>query len=158
MYVVFDIDYLLIEPLKKHLYSLKSIEYQVLFLLQLIDFEINFKEYSNKIASNWYEMTEERYREGEYSLADSDKKFVLEYAREKNSLDKAKDLINKLCNCKDGVLDYDDIIAEAENEISTIQDISNFKFTEISEDTEKSKKLGKHTSIGTILGFKPNKE
>ena len=152
---MFDIDFLLIEPLKEHLNSLQNIEYQVLFLFQLIDFEKNFAEYSNKISDNWYKMTEERYPVGEYSFSDNDKKFIIEYAKEKNSLEKAKELINKLCNTKDGVLDYDDIIAEAENEITTIQNIDGFEFTDISKKSVTSDKAKKHTSINTILGFKP---
>ena len=152
---MFDIDYLLIEPLKEHLNSLQNIEYQVLFLFQLIDFEKNFAEYSNKISDNWYKMTEERYPVGEYSFSDNDKKFIIEYAKEKNNLEKAKELINKLCNTKDGVLDYDDIIAEAENEITTIQNIDSFEFTDMSENSKKTDTPKKHTSINTILGFKP---
>ena len=103
-------------------------------------------------------MTEERYPVGEYSISDSDKKFVIEYAKEKNSLEKTKELINKLCSTKDGVIDYDDIIAEAEIEITTIQNIDSFEFTDISEKSATSDKPKRHTSINTILGFKPKTE
>lgn len=155
---MFDIEFLLIEPLREHLYSLKNIEYQVLFLFQVIEFEKNFKHYSQKIYDYWYEMTEERYPIGEYSVSENDKSFILEYAKEKNNLSKVKELINKLCNCNDGVLDYDDIIAEAENEISTIQNIDSFEFTETEQSSEQNKKDVKHTSINAILSFKPNNQ
>ena len=89
---MFDIDYLLIEPLKEHLNSLQNIEYQVLFLFQLIDFEKNFAEYSNKISDNWYKMTEERYPAEEYSFSDNDKKFIIEYAKRKTALKKQRNL------------------------------------------------------------------
>lgn len=80
--------------MKEHLYSLKNIEYQVLFLFQVIEFEKNFKQYSQKIYDYWYEMTEERYPVGEYSVSENDKSFILEYAKEKNNLSKTIDLIN----------------------------------------------------------------
>ena len=153
---MFDIDYLLINPLEEHLYSLKNIEYQVFFLFQLLEFDKNFKEYSDKISDHWYEMTEEQYPISGYTLSESDKIFIIEYAKEINNLSKVKKLINKLCNCKDGVLDYDDIMAEAENEISTIQNINNFDFTQILQSTSDNKNGTKHTSINTILAFKPN--
>ena len=51
---------------------------------------------------------------------------------------------------------YDDIMAEAENEISTIQNINNFDFTQTLQGTSDNKNGTKHTSINTILAFKPN--
>jgi hypothetical protein len=69
-----------------------------------------------------------------------------------NSLDKVKKLINKLCSLSDGVYDYDEVITQAENEISTIRTIDDFDFTDtVSANTNNNKK----PNINSLLNFKP---
>jgi hypothetical protein len=69
-----------------------------------------------------------------------------------NSLDKVKKLINKLGSLSDGVYDYDEVITQAENEISTIRTIDDFDFTDtVSANTNNNKK----PNINSLLNFKP---
>jgi hypothetical protein len=69
-----------------------------------------------------------------------------------NSLDKVKKLINKLGSLSDGVYDYDEVITQAENEVSTIRTIDDFDFTDtVSANTNNNKK----PNINSLLNFKP---
>jgi hypothetical protein len=61
-------------------------------------------------------------------------------------------LINKLGSLSDGVYDYDEVITQAENEISTIRTIDDFDFTDsVSTNANNNKK----PNINSLLNFKP---
>jgi len=149
---VFDIKYLLIPALAKQLESISDFKEKTEFLLKLINFEIYFKKYAEKIKDNWYKEAEERYSAEDYSFIFSDKAFIIKYAEETKNTDKVIELINKLCN--PDVFDYDTVIAEIENETAIIANIDDFEFSEEITPTKQAK-TGKKTKLDVLLRFSP---
>jgi hypothetical protein len=149
---MFDIDFLLIKPLSQQLEKIENYRDKVEFLFKVIEFDKYFSQYSDEIKDCWYEITGERYTTENYIIGRNDRLFISDYAFETRNILKVKDLINKLCSLSDGVYDYDEIIATAENEISVIRNIDDFEFTDTTPTTETHKK----TRLDTLLKFKPN--
>lgn len=149
---MFDIDFLLIKPLSQQLEKIENYRDKVEFLFKVIEFDKYFSQYSDEIKDCWYEITGERYLTENYIIGRNDRLFISDYAFETRNIIKVKDLINKLCSLSDGVYDYDEVIAAAENEISVIRNIDDFEFTDTAQATETPKK----TKLDTLLKFKPN--
>lgn len=147
---MFNIDYLLTPLILERLNSIQGIKEQTSFLFSIIEFDVYFPDICNDIAAFWYQNTGERYNCIEYIITNSDKTFILEYASNIRNLGKVKSLINKLCSISDGVYDHDTIIADAVNEISTIQNIDDFDFT---EDLGRQKQ--NKPTLTSVLSMKP---
>ena len=151
---MFDIKYLLIAPLAKQLENLSDFKEKAEFLLKLINFEIYIKKYADDISESWYRETEERYCSENYSFIFSDKAFIIQYADKTQNIGKVIELINKLCS--PDVFDYDNVIAETENETAIIANIDDFEFSEEPAQTEQTK-TDKKTKIDVLLRFSPKK-
>ena len=149
---MFDIKYLLIAPLAKQLENLSDFKEKAEFLLKLINFEIYFKKYADDISESWYRETEERYCSENYSFIFSDKAFIIQYADKTQNIGKVIELINKLCS--PDVFDYDNVIAETENETAIIANIDDFEFSEETEPIKQSV-IHKKTKLDTLLSFSP---
>jgi hypothetical protein len=151
---MFDIDFLLIKPLSEQLEKIEDYREKAEFLFKVIEFDKFFSQYSEKIRDCWNRIAEEKYITENYIISRSDRLFIADYAYETRDILKVKDLINKLCNLSDGVYDYDEVIATAENEIAVIRNIDDFEFTDTAMAEEKAKP--KKTKLDTLLKFKPN--
>lgn len=149
---MFDIKCLLIAPLAKQLENLSDFKEKAEFLLKLINFEIYFKKYADDISESWYRETEERYCSENYSFIFSDKVFIIQYADKIQNIGKVIELINKLCS--PDVFDYDNVIAETENETAIIANIDDFEFSEETVPIEQNK-IGKKTKLNVLLKFSP---
>lgn len=149
---MFDIKYLLIAPLAKQLENLSDFKEKAEFLLKLINFEIYLKKYADDISESWYRETEERYCSENYSFIFSDKVFIIQYADKIQNIGKVIELINKLCS--PDVFDYDNVIAETENETAIIANIDDFEFSEETVPIEQNK-IGKKTKLNVLLKFSP---
>ena len=143
---MFDIDNLITEDIRDILTD-KSVEKQTEFLLNLIEFNIYYPKYSNSISHLWYTKCNERYDASQYLIADEDKEFIAEYAKNTEDINKVKELINKLCSLSDGVLSYDEVIAEAEKDMCVIQDL-----------VEISDKSANKPSLKSLLSLKIDKK
>lgn len=149
---MFDIKCLLIAPLAKQLENLSDFKEKAEFLLKLINFEIYLKKYADDISESWYRETEERYCSENYSFIFSDKAFIIQYADKTQNIGKVIELINKLCS--PDVFDYDNVIAETENETAIIANIDDFEFSEETVPIEQNK-IGKKTKLNVLLKFSP---
>lgn len=149
---MFDIKCLLIAPLAKQLENLSDFKEKAEFLLKLINFEIYLKKYADDISESWYRETEERYCSENYSFIFSDKVFIIQYADKIQNIGKVIELINKLCS--PDVFDYDNVIAETENETAIIANIDDFEFSEETVPIEQNK-IGKKTKLNVLLKFSP---
>lgn len=82
----------------------------------------------------------------------SDKAFIIQYADKTQNIGKVIELINKLCS--PDVFDYDNVIAETENETAIIANIDDFEFSEETVPIEQNK-IGKKTKLNVLLKFSP---
>jgi hypothetical protein len=147
-----DIDALITNKVADKLNKLQTIRQKADLLLKLADYEIYFPELFDDISTHWYNITGTQYVSADHYIYEGDKSLILDYAESVNSLDKVKKLINKLGSLSDGVYDYDEVITQAENEISTIRTIDDFDFTDtVSANTNNNKK----PNINSLLNFKP---
>lgn len=105
------------------------------------------------ISKLWYDNTGTPYVATYHYIYEDDKPLILDYAESVNDLDKVKALINKLGSISDGVYDYDDIIAQAKNEVNTIRSLDDFDF---SDDNTKNTISHEKPNINSLLSFKPN--
>ena len=149
---MFSIDFLITRNIEYLLNKAENIVDKTEILLHLIEFPRYFSEYMQEISEKWYIHTNTRYNEEEYIIPDDDMNFIREYADKINNITKVKELINKLASLKDGVYDYDAIMAEAENDISLCTHIDDFNFTG-NNNSNGSKK----PSITSLLKLMPHK-
>ena len=149
---MFDIENLITKPIQIRLDSINNTDEQAVFLLKLIDFEANFKDDAGEIAKLWFENTQERYSSGDYYIDEDTKALIYRYARFTENIEKVKSVINKLLSVDDGVYDYDTIIAEMEEEMLILRNISDFEFSD-GVKNNKTAKLGLK-SIGEIMEYK----
>ncbi len=147
---MFSIDFLITRNIEYLLNKAENIVDKTEILLQLIEFPRYFSEYMQEISEKWYIHTNTRYNEEEYIIPDDDMNFIREYADKINNITKVKELINKLASLKDGVYDYDAIMAEAENDISLFTHIDDFNFT-----GSNTSKRNKKPSITSLLKSMP---
>lgn len=150
---MFDIKYLLIPEISGNFNAISDYTEKVEFIFRLLDFDIHFREYADKINENWINEAEERYSAEDYTFMTSEKPFVIEYACKVRNTEKLLDLINKLCNPE--VYDYDTVIDEAENSISVIANIDDYEFTDF--DVRKTEQPVRKTSLDVLLNFEPKK-
>lgn len=149
---MFDIENLITKSMQTRLDSIKNTDEQAVFLLRLIDFEANFKDDAVEIAKLWFENTQERYSSGEHYIDDDTKALIYRYARFTGSIEKVKNVINKLLSIDDGVYDYDSVIAEMEEEMLLLRNIDDFEFSNGSKTRKRAKSGLK--SIGDIMEYK----
>lgn len=149
---MFDIKYLFIPEIKNIFDEISDYGDKVEFLFKLLDFEIYFKKYADKISQHWINETQERYSSEDYAFMINEKPFVMEYALKTQNTEKIFDLINKLCN--PDVYDYDNVIADAENDTAVIANIDDFEFTD-DKTSEAAEKPIRRTSLDVLLKFEP---
>lgn len=151
---MFDIDLLIIDEIEHILENTDSVAEKAKILMQLLEYETEFPEIAQEIEVFYIDQTDERYETSEHYLSEDDKEFIIEYAEATNSIEKTKELINKLSNLSSGAFDYDEIISSAQNEISPISSIDSFETSDVSKnDTDirssyKSFPMGKHIIAG----------
>ena len=109
---MFDIETLIIPELKEQLESFDKIETQAVFLLHILNFELYFPKYKNRIANCWFMKTGEKYSAETYTRLVNDEERVKDYAAWCN-LDDVKKFINKLCDdLENGGKNYDVLISK----------------------------------------------
>lgn len=153
--VIFDIKYLFIPEISKKFNAISDYAEKVEFIFRLLDFDINFKEYADKINDNWINNVDERYSAENYAFMTNEKNLITEYACKTQDTEKLFELINKLCNPE--IYDYDTVVAEAENSIAIIANIDDFEFTDFDTEISEQKQSVKRTSLDVLLGFEPRK-
>ena len=150
---MFEIEWLMPPEIQDLLENTKGQAAQAEILTQLIEYSDYFPQYADEIAENWKNNCDETYSEIHYALDKSDKELVTDLAVKCHSLEEAKELINMLCGAKDGIYDYDTVIADAVNKTNTVQRIDDFEFT---DELTKIANGGVRPSIETLLGIKIN--
>lgn len=95
---MFYIDNLIIPTLQERFDSLQEYGSQVAFLLQLLDYELNFPDKESEISRYCKEQCNEVYDMSKLHRVLADKDFIKTYAASVNSIKKVKFLINRLCS------------------------------------------------------------
>ena len=149
---MFYIDNLIIPTLQERFDQLREYDSQVAFLLQLLDYELNFPNEESEISHYCKEQCNEVYDMAKLHKVLADKNFIKAYAVSVNSIKKVKFLINRLCSdLLDEMGEYDEIIQKANDEIAVFQDIEGMEF--IGDMAEK--KVHKNgNSIKRVLAMK----
>lgn len=150
---MFEIEWLMPPEIQDLLDNTKGLENKAELLTQLVEYSAYFPKYADEITENWNKYSDEPYSEVNYALDKADKELVTDLAVKCHSIEEAKELINMLCGAKDGIYDYDTVIADAVNKTNTVQRIDDFEFT---DELTKIANGGVRPSIETLLGIKIN--
>ena len=149
---MFYIDNLIIPKLQERFDTLHEYGSQVAFLLQLLDYELNFPDMEAEISRYCKEQCNEVYDMAKLHRVLTDKTFIHNYAKSVNSIKKVKFLINTLCSdLLDEMGEYDEIIQKANDEIAVFQDIEGMEFM---GDTSEKKIRKTGNSINRVLAMK----
>ena len=126
---MFDINLFITAEIEQDLEQKIEIADKVDMLIKLINYENEFPEYAEEISNLYYLNTSERYDSSEYFITEDDKEFILEYASATGNFDKTKVLLNDILSSYKGEMNYDEVIANAQNEISPITNIEDYEFS-----------------------------
>ena len=149
---MFYIDNLIIPSLQERFDHLHEYDSQVAFLLQLLDYELNFPDMEAEISRYCKEQCNEVYDMAKLHRVLTDKAFIKNYAASVNSIKKVKLLINCLCSdLLDEMGNYDEIIQKADDEIAVFQDAGGMEFLDETADT---KEIKTGNSINRVLDMK----
>ena len=151
---MFYIDNLIIPSLQERFDHLHEYDSQVAFLLQLLDYELNFPDMEAEISRYCKEQCNEVYDMAKLHRVLTDKAFIKTYAASVNSIKKVKLLINCLCSdLLDEMGNYDEIIQKANDEIAVFQDTEEMEFMDETADTSNTK-VKSGNSINRVLSMK----
>ncbi len=127
---MFDIDSLMPDEIKYKFSQAQGTEKQVEFLIRLLDYEMYFVNYIDKIAEYCKEKSNEVYDMQPLRQVINEKKFITEYALKVENMSKVKELINSLCNdVLNGSNEFENIIQKADSEFDVLQDIGDMDLT-----------------------------
>ena len=127
---MFDIDNLMPDEIKYKFSQAQGTEKQVEFLIRLLDYEMYFVNYIDKIAEYCKEKSNEVYDIQPLRQVINEKKFITEYALKVENMSKVKELINSLCNdVLNGSNEFENIIQKADSEFDVLQDIGDMDLT-----------------------------
>ena len=137
---MFDIDNLIIPELKEQLESFDKIETQAVFLLHILNFELYFPKYKNRIANRWFMKTGEKYSAETYARLVNDEERVKDYAAWCD-FDDVKNFINKLCDdLENGGKNYDVLISKRKSLAITIDEWDDDLFSEFQKPKEPARR------------------
>ena len=150
---MFYIDNLIIPSLQERFDQLHEYNSQVAFLLQLLDYELNFPDKHEEISHYCKEQCNEVYDMAKLHKVLADKDFIKAYAVSVNSIKKVKLLINCLCSdILDDMGEYEELIQKANDEIAVFQDTGEMEFMDDKTAEQKIHTTG--NSINRVLGMK----
>ncbi|MBQ7266147.1 MAG: hypothetical protein IJS61_08620 [Firmicutes bacterium] len=147
--MTFDINNLVSPSVRNDYLSIKDPEEKADFLLKLLDYEVNFKDKADDIASYFNDHSCVEYDPMVLRPVVKAKENICSYAAETKDIKKTIRLINDLCD--DCILENDNfetIIDKAKSEFSMIDDLNGAEFT-----FEEKKSTGKVT-IDRVLAMK----
>ncbi len=151
---MFYIDNLIIPSLQERFDHLHEYDSQVAFLLQLLDYELNFPDKHEEISHYCKAQCNEVYDMSKLHRVLTDKAFIKNYAASVNSIKKVKLLINCLCSdLLDEMGNYDEIIQKADDEIAVFQDAGGMEFLDEMKNNDNTKEKSGNT-IKRVLSMK----
>lgn len=150
---MFDIDNLIIPKLQQRLDEFKSINSQVAFLLNFLDYAIKFPDDEAEISRYCKARCNEVYDLSKIHRVWTDREFIKRYGIRMNSVIKTKKLINALCNdLLEDMGEYDEIIAKANEAISVFQDVEKMEF--LGDRNKKTSDNNNKSKLSRVLDMK----